>query len=461
VLEVDFRENFSGGDGAAIYNDGNLQGSVVLLAANGANVHGGGLFNGSLAETSLDYSWLTNNTANVGGGVYNAGVMEISRTGIINNYANGGQGGGIANIRDSLTPAGDTGAALVLENVTLSGNALATPIRLGGAGILNLDGNLQISFSTLAYNSPDGIVNISSGPGEVVIGSTILAHHRDRNCSGLSGVSDGYNIDDGSTCGFTQSTDRSDTDPMLRPLADFGSGGLVHALYTGSPAIDRGNDSVCVATDQRGMFRPQGARCDVGAFELDPDSTEPPPEPGEEEETTEEEEGAEPISVNFNADAYSIVEGQCTKLRWEVLNAELVTLDGEEVESLEAEDVCPTATTTYQLNASNASEEVERFVTIEVTAGATIPEAPGNLNFGNVVCSAQEYTVTLNWTDLADNEEGYRVYREGALIATLGPDVKSYADSPPYGGPYTYGVEAYNSAGASARPTVQEGGCIY
>jgi hypothetical protein len=246
---------------------------------------------------------------------------------------------------------------------------------------------------------------------------------------------------------------------LLRRLADFGSGGLVHALHPDSPAVDRGNDSECVATDQRGMSRPQGARCDVGAFELDPDSTEPPPEPGEEEESTEEE--AEPISVNFNADAYSIVAGQCTRLRWEVLNAELVMLDGEPVESLAAQDVCPNATTTYSLNASNDVEEVERLVIIEVTLPATIPEAPGNLYIANQVCSGQEYTVTLNWFDQADNEDGYRVYREGALIATLGPDASAYSDSPPYGGPYTYGVEAFNNAGESTQPTVQEGGCIY
>jgi hypothetical protein len=63
--------------------------------------------------------------------------------------------------------------------------------------------------------------------------------------------------------------------------------------------------------------------------------------------------------------------------------------------------------------------------------------------------------------DNADNEEGYRVYRDGNLLATLGKNAKSYTDHPPYGGPYTYGVEAFNSTGVSDRPTVQEGGCIY
>ena len=46
-------------------------------------------------------------------------------------------------------------------------------------------------------------------------------------------------------------------------------------LLPGSPAIDAGDDAVCAQTgadkvngvDQRGVTRPQGAHCDIGAFE--------------------------------------------------------------------------------------------------------------------------------------------------------------------------------------------------
>ena len=48
-----------------------------------------------------------------------------------------------------------------------------------------------------------------------------------------------------------------------------------HALQSGSPAIDAGNPATpgsggnaCEPTDQRGVARPQGAACDIGAFEL-------------------------------------------------------------------------------------------------------------------------------------------------------------------------------------------------
>ena len=43
----------------------------------------------------------------------------------------------------------------------------------------------------------------------------------------------------------------------------------------GSPAIDAGNPSGCrdfagelITTDQRGVARPQGAACDIGAYEF-------------------------------------------------------------------------------------------------------------------------------------------------------------------------------------------------
>jgi len=62
------------------------------------------------------------------------------------------------------------------------------------------------------------------------------------------------------------------TAPLLGPLADNGGPTWTHALLAGSPAIDAADDAACVAppingVDQRGVARPQGVGCDVGAFE--------------------------------------------------------------------------------------------------------------------------------------------------------------------------------------------------
>jgi predicted outer membrane repeat protein len=56
-------------------------------------------------------------------------------------------------------------------------------------------------------------------------------------------------------------------DPMLGPLADYGGNTLTMELLAGSPAIDAGDDAHCGVYDQRGVHRPVGVHCDLGAFE--------------------------------------------------------------------------------------------------------------------------------------------------------------------------------------------------
>ncbi|MEM7335605.1 MAG: choice-of-anchor Q domain-containing protein, partial [Chloroflexota bacterium] len=56
---------------------------------------------------------------------------------------------------------------------------------------------------------------------------------------------------------------------QLGPLQDNGGATLTHALLADSLAINAANSSACPALDQRGVLRPQGSGCDIGAFELD------------------------------------------------------------------------------------------------------------------------------------------------------------------------------------------------
>jgi len=87
------------------------------------------------------------------------------------------------------------------------------------------------------------------------------------------------------------------------------------------------------------------------------------------------------------------------------------------------------------------------------------PDAPARLRIADWMCNEKRYALTLTWIDQADNEEGYRVYRDGTLIATLAANTTSFTEEPPSGAPHTYGVEAFNATGASQRPTVQDQGC--
>jgi hypothetical protein len=168
-----------------------------------------------------------------------------------------------------------------------------------------------------------------------------------------------------------------------------------------------------------------------------------------------------PVSLNFNADSYRITRGECTTLRWRAEYAEEVVLDGAAVSLENARDVCPSDTTTYQLTASNAAGEETVQLTVEVQAPAGPPAAPQNVSIEDRVCSSSAYTVTVGWFDAADHEDGYRLYREGELIAELSANAESFQDEPPGSGPYTYAVEAYNSSGSSQRVSVEEEGCLY
>ena len=89
---------------------------------------------------------------------------------------------------------------------------------------------------------------------------------------GFSLESLGYNLTDDTSCGFTEPTDLVVADAMLGPLQDNGGSTETHDLLFGSPAIDAGSvNCPPPATDQRGVARPQGAGCDIGAVEYLPE----------------------------------------------------------------------------------------------------------------------------------------------------------------------------------------------
>ncbi len=93
------------------------------------------------------------------------------------------------------------------------------------------------------------------------------------NCSGKGIESAGHNIDSLDQCTFKAGGDKVNTNPLLAALADNGGPTATMAIGPESPAIDAGD--ACPPTDQRGVARPQGSACDIGAFEYVP----PPPKP--------------------------------------------------------------------------------------------------------------------------------------------------------------------------------------
>ena len=159
-----------------------------------------------------------------------------------------------------------------------------------GGAIINV-GTLTMLSSTLSGNSASsggGIFNGDSGPivGSASIAASIVAGNAGGDCSGVgAAVSNGYNLV-GADCSFAAAGDETVDDTMsaigIGPLANNGGPTRTMALFPDQPGggRDPGRDRLGGrhhrpvpdpgSADQRGVARPQGSSCDVGAFELIP-----------------------------------------------------------------------------------------------------------------------------------------------------------------------------------------------
>ncbi len=285
LTNVTISGNTAPGGGGGINSFGTLTLTNVTISGNAAGGGGGGLF--SVITATLTNVTVSNNTATAlfhGGGIYNSGTLTLTNVTISDNTAGGGGGGLINTLTLTLTnvtisgnTAGANGGGLnnqgnaiaTLTNVTVSSNTTVGPFNGGGISSL---GTLTLTNVTITGNTAPGGAGIAVLSGTATLTNTIVQSSSGANCDGTI-TSSGHNLDSGSTCGFSAPGDLSSTAPLLGPLANNGGPTLTHALLAGSPAIDAVT-SGCPppATDQRGIARPQGAACDIGAYEFVPGS---------------------------------------------------------------------------------------------------------------------------------------------------------------------------------------------
>jgi uncharacterized repeat protein (TIGR01451 family) len=174
--------------------------------------YGGGMFNegynGTSSPTLTNVTFSGNTATYYGGGMYNQGYFGAS------------------------SPA--------LTDVTFSGNTAT----VYGGGMVNYgsSGNSSpVLVNSILWGDSGGeIYNVDATP-------TVT-----------------YSIVQG---GYPGGTNIITDDPLLGLLGDFGGGTATMPLLPGSPAINAGDPASCPGTDQRGVERPQGAGCDVGAYE--------------------------------------------------------------------------------------------------------------------------------------------------------------------------------------------------
>jgi hypothetical protein len=255
---VEASTGFDSGSISIALSDSVLSGNVAGGSGAESPGFGGGVDIGSggknnVLALTLDRVALTGNTA--GGGTQSAGVGG----GI--NFSSGGSG-----VTQTLTVTNSTIAANSAGGGTGSNGF--------GGGIAFGSGAARLAYVTVAGNSAGGGGGSSFGGGLNMgtassVGSSIIAANFGGNCSPTV-TSAGHNVEDAASCGFTGAGDKSGVDAKLGPLANHGGLTSTQMPLAGSPAIDAGDPATCLTTDQRGVLRPQGAACDIGAVEVAP-----------------------------------------------------------------------------------------------------------------------------------------------------------------------------------------------
>jgi hypothetical protein len=104
---------------------------------------------------------------------------------------------------------------------------------------------------------------------------------------------------------------------------------------------------------------------------------------------------------------------------------------------------------TWQLQNGRGEALMSFGVLLKVGSAASASVArPGGLTY-SYECASGAVSITLSWTDAANNEDGYRIYRDGNQVAELAADSTSYTETVPSSGTYTYKIAAFNGSGES------------
>lgn len=294
VTRTALRDNTAGGQDIGYGGALDASGAVTLTSVTATGNHAGGGPGGSAfgyggaikndgPTTSVERSTLTGNRAGGGGSVGYGGAIDgngdLTLTGstVSGNTVGGGGGGPSSN---GYGGGVNTGTATI-TNATLTGNVAGGGGSAGFGGAIRgstSSGSVKVLYTTVAGNSAVALGGSGVGGG-ISAGATAKSSIVSGNVNATSAncdtplVSQGHNLEHGSsTCGFSDPTD-AHGDPKLGPLANNGGPTQTLALLPGSAAIDAGADNGCPGADQRGVFRPLdgnadgSTHCDIGAFE--------------------------------------------------------------------------------------------------------------------------------------------------------------------------------------------------
>lgn len=254
--------------GGGIYAFGDLHLDHARVTGNRAvgGDGGGAISQGLYAQ----YSEISGNTADSYGGLSANGPISVRRTTIAKNSATFIYGGAFL--------GADSGESIEVVDSTISGNTAEVASGLVMAGVLadsKLIANSTIAFNHESTTTSSQCAGALSMGGRLHLQSTIVANN---NCNGtprdIGGNAAFGDVLDGAD-NLIRSSDLAvppgtlSANPLLGALANNGGPTRTHALMSGSPAINTGNNSLGLASDQRGAGHPRvvGPRADIGAFE--------------------------------------------------------------------------------------------------------------------------------------------------------------------------------------------------
>jgi CSLREA domain-containing protein len=252
-----------------------------LTITGGNTTYGGGIYAQSSAVVTLNRVVLNGNNASSGGGGIrlDTGSSASITNSTFSSNTSGQTGGGI----DS------TGGTLTVVGTTFVNNTAVTTG--GGINGVNATGYVINStfYSNAATSSKGGAIYNGNGQTLTLINSTLT-----NNSAGVAGggISNAYHLTvsnsivafnsapsnpnlDGTAATLKASITTNDPGLALGPLASNGGPTQTVAIGLTSSAVDHGDSVVCGlaipnganGVDQRGVIRPQGAACDIGAFE--------------------------------------------------------------------------------------------------------------------------------------------------------------------------------------------------
>jgi CSLREA domain-containing protein len=261
-----------------VANSGGL--SMTDLTVRGgrpAQGDGGNLLVSRSASLILQRVRVTDGRAANGGGIASivGGDVAMNQT-LVDNNAATGSGGGLAI---------DGTAGIVESTIARNSAGLTGGIVMTGTSPLAMRGATVAFNRTTNSQTPSGggiYIASTEAPGTSIQGSIIAGNtfrinfgsgssDQPANCSIAPAITDGGgNVEDRNDCKLVNS--KTTVDPQLATTFDETQQPPTLNIPETSPAVDA-DECRGRTIDQRGLARPQGLRCDAGAFEFDPPPT--------------------------------------------------------------------------------------------------------------------------------------------------------------------------------------------